>query len=163
IITGAGAGGGTQTLPQHQMDIVICQHLADPEAPLTDEDCVIITNSPRAARAKADILINSFTVTSFCIDVNGGPACQPAIVSETNTGDCTPVGSVFFCATDYLPNEMCSYDEDNGHLVCTMGTQIYIEPLNPELPALNILNPEGDTPVLIGLLLPAIQKVREAA
>ena len=160
IIVGSGAGG-SHMQPQHEMDIVICQHLADPEAPLTDDDCVIITNSPRATRAKADILINSFTVISFCIDVNGGSACQPTIVSETNTGDCTPMGGVFFCATDYLPNEICSYDD--GHLVCTVGTQIYIEPFDPEVPALSILNPEGDTPVLIGLLLPAVQKVREAA
>lgn len=158
-----GTGGGTHNQPQHEMDIVICQHLADPEAPLTDDDCVIITNSPRAARAKADILIESFMATRFCIMVDGEMICQSATVSDTNTGDCTPVGSVFFCATDYLPNEMCSYDEDDGHLICILNSQIHIEPLNPKLPALNLLNPDDTPPILIGLLLPAVQKVREAA
>ncbi|HRF96204.1 MAG TPA: SH3 domain-containing protein, partial [Aggregatilineales bacterium] len=159
IITGSGAGGNptSQSAPR-ELDVVVCANIANPDAPLTDDDCVIITS---AGGAKADILIEAATTTIFCFERDGVLICETTTPSATDLGNCTPVGNTFFCATDFLPSEACWYDTDDGHLICTGFSQIAVLPMNPTspLPGLTLLHPE-DEPILIGLLLPAVQKVR---
>jgi hypothetical protein len=160
IIVGSGAGAGprSQTAPR-ELDVVVCANIANPDVPLTEDDCVIITT---AARGKADILIESAANTTiFCFERDGVLICETTTPSATDLGNCTPVGNTFFCATDFLPSEACWYDTDDGHLICTGFSQVAVMPMNPTspLPGLSLLHPE-DEPILIGLLLPAVQKVR---
>lgn len=169
IITGAGAGSmgdvnrpttGTQSPALPDLDILVCGHIADPDAPLTEDDCVVITT---AARAKADILINSAGI--LCLtNADGTLTCSGAQASTTGAENCTPVANTLFCATDYVPGEWCYTDPDDGQLVCTGYPLISVYPLNPTsaLPGLSLVSPEGE-PTTVALLLPAIQKVREAA
>jgi hypothetical protein len=160
IIVGSGAGGSPrpQSVPR-ELDVVVCANIANPDAPLTEDDCVLVTS---AGGAKADILIEAATTTIFCFERDGELICETTTPSATDLGECTPVGNTFFCATDFLPSEACWYDTDDGHLVCTGFSQVAVMPMNPTspLPGLSLLHPE-DAPVLIGLLLPAVQKVRE--
>ncbi|MDX2079024.1 MAG: hypothetical protein SFZ02_21515 [bacterium] len=159
IIVGSGAGGSPrpQATPR-ELDVVVCANIANPDAPLTEDDCVVITS---AGGAKADILIEAATTTIFCFERDGVLICEATTPSATDLGECTPVGNTFFCATDFLPSEACWYDTDDGHLICSGFSQIAVLPMNPDspLPGLSLLHPENE-PILIGLLLPAVQKIR---
>ena len=153
------AGGTQEATPNpNELDILVCANIANPDAPLTEEDCVVITS---AARAKADILIEALV----CLNVDGELICEMMQSSTSDTGDCVPVGNTLFCATDYVPEEgdACLVDE-NDQWICEVDWQVSIMPMSPTspMPGLNILNPPS-APVTIGLLLPAVQKVREAA
>lgn len=153
------SGEGQGALPNpNELDILVCANIANSDAPLRDEDCVVITS---AARAKADILIEALV----CLDVDGDLVCEMMQSSTSDTGECVPVGNTLFCATDYVPEEgdACSVDE-NGQWICEVDWQVSVMPMSPSspMPGLNILNPPS-APVTIGLLLPAVQKVREAA
>jgi len=158
IVVGSGAGTQPNPAVPRELDILVCANIADPDAPLTEEDCVAVTS---AARAKADILIEALV----CLNVDGELVCEMMQSSTTDIGECVPVANTLFCATDYIPEEgdACSVDE-NGQWMCEIDWQVSVMPMSPTspMPGLNILNPPS-APVTTALLLPAIQKAREAA
>ncbi|MCU0481768.1 MAG: SH3 domain-containing protein [Anaerolineae bacterium] len=159
IVVGGGAGTQPSAPIPNELDVLVCANIANPDAPLTEEDCVVITS------AKAEILVEALDAVSLvCVDVLGDIVCRPMVVSSADTGECVPVAGTLFCATDYVPAEGDACSVNDGVWSCEFDWQVNIAPLSPTspLPGLSLLNPPT-APVTIGLLLPAVQKVREAA
>ncbi|MBZ0314889.1 MAG: thrombospondin type 3 repeat-containing protein [Anaerolineae bacterium] len=160
IIVGAGPGGGPQATPNqpYPLAILYCPNADDTVLPSVDE-CIILTNATNTS----DLLD---TINIVCLpDATGMLHCGvPQTAPSPDPTACVTVAGHEFCAMDYVPEEMCTPDPTDGHLICMGGINMSLIPLNPEnpFPGINILAP-GDGSVRWGLLLPAVQKVREAA
>ncbi len=134
-----------EAIPMLDLDILFCNFAQDP---ITSADCIVIRPLNATATAQPAVLL-------CVVDRDGNTSCDWAEEQTDTTGtDCTPVGGTLFCATDYVPEAGCAYNDD-AILVCNIDS-VHITPLDPQspLPGLGILKPVSGS---VSLLLPAVQ------
>ncbi len=159
IIVGAGPGSGPRAAPNqpYPLAILYCPNI-DGTVLLSVDECIVLTNATNTSDLLESINIICLPAATgmlHCGVLQTAPSPDPTA--------CVSVADHEFCVMDYIPEEMCTTDPTDGHLICIGGISMNLIPLNPEspFPGINVLAP-GDGSVRWGLLLPAVQKVREA-